>query len=475
MFGQGFPKRLTCLPFVPSLARRVFVALLMAFVIVSIALIVKDLISFRGQFRDRTGWLVTAGSALALSLGDISDSEEAVRAVRIVEKQFSLSSEIDAINGSDDMPPFVFQLGKPAGEILYETVPNGRKPVGQEGEVIVVNLRGVDYCVYASNTERWIVRLGVKNFSPVLVTKLMLVQLFPSLLLAFPLIMIPLWLAVRRGLRPLDLLSEKLAARGENDLSPLAIDTRYAELEKVSSAIENLLMRLRGKIDNERRFIQDAAHELRTPMAVISAQAHVLVHEPSPEGQARARSALDEAIRRASHLSAQLLSLASLDHNALLRRERIDVVALLQELLAQMAPMALARQIDLSLVVPDRLDLEINRVAFISIVHNLLDNALRYGNDHGRIVVSLTSDETQGVMRVADDGPGIELSERERVFDRFYRGKAHKLPGTGLGLAIVEKAVLAMGASIRLDDGLSHTGIAFVVSFPRTTGLSTSS
>lgn len=119
--------------------------------------------------------------------------------------------------------------------------------------------------------------------------------------------------------------------------------------------------------------------------------------------------------------------------------------------------------------------MELNRVAFISIVHNLLDNALRYGNDRGRGIVTLTSDARDDVLRVADDGPGIEAAERKRVFERFYRGKGHDATGSGLGLAIVGKAVRTMGATIHLEDGLDGKGGAFVVKFPRTAVLLPSS
>ena len=115
----------------------------------------------------------------------------------------------------------------------------------------------------------------------------------------------------------------------------------------------------------------------------------------------------------------------------------------------------------------DVLHLELNRVAFISIVHNLLDNALRYGNDRGRVVVTLTADPQAGTLRVADDGPGIGADDRERIFERFYRCKGHEATGTGLGLAIVGKAVHAMGAAIHLEDGVDRRGVAFVIRFPR--------
>lgn len=453
--------------FSPSLVRRVFVALLLAFLLVAAMLAARDLYRFNDEMNGRAGWLSKSGQIFARSLHAIGDRAEAISATRVAEALFVASFEESDVRDEGGLPQVFFQLGTPSGEILYETIPHGTLLPGSNGEMSMTRLRGRDYWVFASTDERWSVRMGFLDLRKGMLLWLSLRELLAPLLLSFPLILIPLWLAVRRGLRPLDELSQRLVARSDDDLSPLAIDMRYAELEQVTTAIENLLMRLRRKIDNERVFIQDAAHELRTPMAVISAQAHVLVHAPSGKDQARAQLALDEAIRRASHLSAQLLSLASLDHRGVLDRQSVEVAGLLQELLAQMAPVALARQIDLSLEAPDRLCLELNRVAFISIVHNLLDNALRYGNDRGRVIVTLISDSRESVLRVADDGPGIGADEREQVFERFYRGRGHDATGTGLGLAIVGRAVHAMGAAIHLEDGLDRAGVAFVIRFPK--------
>lgn len=167
-------------------------------------------------------------------------------------------------------------------EILYETVPYGMLMPVANGEVTLNRLRGRDYWVFASADGRWNIRIGILEYGKSMLLAQSLRELFPQLMLSFPLVLIPLWLAVRRGLRPLDELSQELAARSDDDLSTLSIDMRYAELEQVTTAIDKLLARLRQKTDNERAFIQDAAHELRTPMTVISTQVHA-----GPRAQSR--------------------------------------------------------------------------------------------------------------------------------------------------------------------------------------------
>ena len=447
--------------FSPSLTRRVFFALIGAFLLVAGVLVLKDVYDFNA-YMGGDGY-VKEGQHLIVLLQGITEHDEAIRTVKAVELLFNKSLKENKFLDETDPKYMFFQLAKPSGEILYETTPSGVLLQGKNNQVTKSNIQGQDYWLYSSDSERWVVRQARPQVSKMRFFRLSLLGLIPQLLLSFPFVFIPLWLAIRQGLQPLSRLSEKLAARGEDDLSPLAVDTKYAELDQVTKAIENMLVRLRSKIENERVFIQDAAHELRTPLAVISAQAHVLLHASGSKNRELAEFSLCEAIQRASHLSAQLLSLASLDNGGVLERQSVDIAVLLQELLAHMAQAAFARQIDLALEAPDHLCHYLNKAAFVSIVQNLLDNALRYGNNGGNVVVSLIEETEAIVLRVADDGPGIDPHERERVFERFYRGKGHDATGTGLGLAIVRKVVRVMGGTIFIEDGLDSKGVSFVI------------
>jgi signal transduction histidine kinase len=460
--------------FSPSLSRRVFFALIVAFLLAGSVLAVKGLYLFNQEIWSDTGGPAKATRALAVSLQDVSERNEAIQMVRGVEGQFNESLRDSRLFTTTE-PRVFFQLGTSSGELLYETSPTGRLLPGDDQKVTRAGIDGHEFWVFSSSGERWLLRLAVPVFGDAPVLGALMRDLVPELLVAFPFVLIPLWLAIRRGLQPLSRLSEVLAARQDDDLSPLAIDMKYAELDQITIAIDNLLARLRKKIDREREFIQDAAHELRTPMAVISAQGHVLANARDSESRTQAESTLRESIRRASHLSEQLLSLASLEQSRLLEKVPLDIVALLQDVLAQMAPVAIERGIDLALESPDRVVLPMNRVAFHSIVRNLVDNALRYGPPGGHVVVTLTKDK-QGdgqedrqkiVLRVADDGPGIPAGERDQVFERFYRGKGNDATGTGLGLAIVGKAVHAMGGVIRVENGIDNRGVAFAATFSK--------
>jgi len=451
--------------FYPSLARRVFFALIAAFMLTGLVLTGKAAAPFFiGQFSG--GESPDFGRVLLASLNAVSDNNEAIQATRAMENLTNTSIMESKLTSKTDPARFFFQLKSPSGELLYESQPSGQLLADNNNSPVPkINLRGSDYQVHSLASERWKLRIGIPSFSMGRIFSAIIRDLVPDLLLSFPLVLLPVWIAIRRGLKPLSNLSECLAARRDDDLSPLNITMKYAEMERVTNALDSLLARLRSKLDHERAFIQDAAHELRTPMAVVSAQGHVLARADSEESRAQAEVALREAIRRASHLSEQLLSLASLDQSRTLEMSPIDLAAALQNTLAELAPAAIERHIDLSLDAPENLVLPMNYVAFYSVVKNLVDNAVRYGNEGGRIVVTLHRGKEWVKLRVADDGPGIAPQDRERVFERFYRGTDSDATGTGLGLAIVIKAVHSMGGTIHAEDGLDNSGVAFVVAF----------
>jgi signal transduction histidine kinase len=335
----------------------------------------------------------------------------------------------------------------------------------RSGPLALPAASGRQYWLYASEDAHWSLRIAEPKLPDLPIALLIVKALLPDLLLSFPLVFLPVWFAVYRGLHPLRQLARILHARNPDDLSPLQVDLRYRELRPLLDAFDGLLSRLKQKVLQERAFVQDAAHELRTPMAVIGAQAHMLALAESSAERQDAKLALDRAIARASHLSQQLLSLASLERGTLEAEVETNLSDLVQDILAQFAPAAIARDFDLALEAPEQLIWRIKIESFQSILHNLIDNAIRYGRTGGQIVVRLEETAERIQLSVSDDGPGIAPAEHGRVFDRFYRGEGQDAPGTGLGLAIVKKAVSNLGGHICLGAGLQGRGVSFIVVF----------
>jgi two-component system, OmpR family, sensor histidine kinase QseC len=318
--------------------------------------------------------------------------------------------------------------------------------------------------VFELDTPRWSVLWGrTIGYVPYLM-RLLSNDVLYYITIAFPFILLPAWLAVSHGLRPLRRLSQAITARGAADLAPVGVEARHAELQPLVTALDDLLMRLRDKVESEQLFVANAAHELRTPLAVITAQAHTLVKAGTATEQLEAESRLNSAIERASHLIHQLLAVARLQMERSTQLSTVDVALLTQQELANFVPAALERNIDMSLSAPDKLLFVLEAHIFRSILQNLTDNAIRYGREGGNVAVELQLRDGTLLLRVADDGPGIPVTERERMFERFYRGTGRSdARGSGLGLTIVEQAATRLNGRVEIRSGLDGHGCSFVV------------
>ena len=449
--------------FRPSIARRLVIALLLAFMLAGAVLTTDSYLEFR-KYETHNADLKNIFHAFRELLTQVSKPEEAVRVIVNAEGLTNAMRN----DPSYPMGNCLWQLYDSRGRLLYASkgLSSAAPLPTRRDDRILILVAGKPYWSFAARAGAWQVRMAAPKVSNTMAIGWVSEALIPSLLLAFPLVLLPVWFGVSRGLRPLRRLKEHLAQRAPDDLSPVGIDMRYPELAQVTIAFDGLLAKLRQRMERERAFVQDAAHELRTPMAVISAQAHVLARAADVEDRRSAEAALDSAIARTSHLTRQLLALAALDHSDTKAAAPLDIAALIQQMLAQMANSAITRRIELSLDAPERLMLAIRQPTLQSIVQNLLDNAFKYGREGGRVTVRLEKLRAWVELEVADDGPGIAPEDRAHVFERFYRGKGHDAPGTGLGLAICHEAVLALGGSLILKEGLDGRGVSFVVRLP---------
>lgn len=280
-----------------------------------------------------------------------------------------------------------------------------------------------------------------------------------QLALALPVLLLPIWLAVRTGLRPLRRLSQKLAARSPGDLSPLGVRLPHSELAPVVRELDGTLQRLNELLQRERAFLADSAHELRTPLALISAQVDALLYETDPKERDLAAQRLAGGIGRCTRLVNQLLALARLEAYGVPADERVDLADVARDSLALHAVEAETRGVDIAYIGPDSLPIAGTVAVIEDALGNLVANAVRHGNSPGRVEVRIERTATDVLLSVADDGPGIPIEERGRVFDRFVRGRAAGGTGSGLGLAIVASAARKLDARIELGEGIDGRGL----------------
>ncbi|MES2017324.1 MAG: ATP-binding protein [Pseudomonadota bacterium] len=447
----------------PSLVRRVTLVLLMAFVLVWVVLM--SYLYYRVTTRDINDSERAAWSAELLELV----ARYPDRAAMTVAAQVLSDRTNNKNRQNRGMGPFLMQVSASDGSLLYLS-PQARGQSLDTGAVPIANLRinGMRYRAYRSQTAQ----LRMTIAEPVYELPWLLARMSDDLtifvVIALPVVLLPMWFALARGLRPLRRLSASIASRGPDDLRPLEVVTNYAELLPLTDALERLLAQLRAKMEREHAFVADAAHELRTPMAVIAAQAHVLVKAEGAQQRVDAEHKLDHAIGRASHLIGQLLELAHVDSDDQRSMAMRDVAELTRHELALLAPSAMARGLDLSLDAPDALMHPLEAHAFQSILQNLVVNAIRYVQQGGSVTVGLGVVNSVLTLTVADNGPGIAQELRELVFERFYRGQAHDVHGSGLGLAIVRQACARLGGSVALAGGPNGAGCSFVVTLPAT-------
>jgi len=433
---------------------------LLAFTLFAVLVLVQDQLDIQQQMADAPG-VRNLGQQIAAGLNDVDDAAQAVRMVA------GLAGYSNAGRRRVAMLPgeLLFQLYDASGQRLYasaEAAPIASVGVGEQ------RLQGRRHWTYRTDGPRWSVRIAEPAISSTDLLGFSSWELAKVLLWGFPLMLLPLWLAVHTGLAPLRRFARRIDGLDATQrIEPLGVDLRYGELRPLGRAFDALLARLRDRQAREQAFVHDAAHELRTPLAVVAAQAHVLVNARDAKSRAAASMALRDAVARSAHLSQQLLDLATLDGTEAGVPEALDLAALTARLLAAQSGLARERDVALSLQAPDHLRASVDRRAFESVLQNLLDNALRYVPAGSCIEVSLQADARHGLrLAVADDGPGIAAADREQVFERFWRGTGHDLPGTGLGLAIVRQAARRLGGSVQLGEGLGGRGARFELRLP---------
>lgn len=275
---------------------------------------------------------------------------------------------------------------------------------------------------------------------------------------------------VRKMFRPIAALSKEIDQRAEEELHPVEDRHLPVEVRPFAVAINRLLARVSQTMESQRRFVADAAHELRSPLTALSLQAERLA-EAEMSGLARERlTVLRQGIERGRSLLDQLLTLAKAQSATDLPKSPVSVQGIYRRVLEDLMPLAEAKRIDIGVEGAEDAQVWVSELDMIAVVKNLVDNAIRYTPKGGRVDLSVGKAEGHAVLRIQDNGPGIPLAEQDRVFDPFYRTLGSGQLGSGLGLSIVRTIANRIGAEIRLDfaDQTRQTGLSVVVIIPIT-------
>ncbi len=356
------------------------------------------------------------------------------------------------LEGTAIAPPARIAPGASAAETLYD------------GELNRTPVRIVQMAVAAGA----LVRIAeTKNKRNELAREILASVVLPQMLLIL-IVSVLVWVGVVRGLSPLEHVRQAVAARSPRDWSPVVVAGVPGEVQPLLQSINELLASLDGALTLQSRFIDDAAHQLKTPMAVLETQLELAMRESDPAQMRLSLEKVQAGLARLSRVVNQILSLARNEPEAARRvnMAQVDLNALTLDVSTNWVSQALKKHIDLGFEGCDTpVFIEGNAMRLRELCDNLIDNAIRYSRDGGRVTVRVTTAPYPG-LSVSDDSPSIPMHERERVFERFHRLLGNTADGSGLGLAIVKEIAHLHGGEVKLIDDPDGVGHTFSVTFP---------
>ncbi len=414
-------------------------------------------------------------------LDDLLDGHLAQAAALLVLRQ---ADGIDAADGDDariaaaptkhhDEPKVAFQVWR--GRTLLARSANA--PATPMAAIrrgfATTRIDGERWRVFAAEgRERGVqVYVGEELDSRKSILEHLVAALLKPLLVALPLMALLLWWAVRRGLLPLRRLGRAIAEREPSALQPISAESAGeplpGEIAPLVAALNQLFERIAALLESERRFTADAAHELRTPIAAIRAQAQVAQGALGDDAaRAQALAATLAGCDRATRLVEQLLTLARLESAATASREVVDLAAIAREVLAELAPAALAQRQTIELEAEGGAwPVRGSATLLAVLLRNLADNALRYSGEGARLRVTLSREGARTVLSVEDSGPGLSDEQRARLGERFFRVLGTQAPGSGLGWSIVRRIAGVHGAEVSTGRSAALGGLVVRVRF----------
>jgi len=422
------------------------------------------------SLRRRVLWLVLAMIALVSILQATSAYRSALfEADRMFD--YHLQEVARSVHGGLPFQPgddveFSVRIWSPDGTELYRS---GARQMPSQAVLGFSDamVDGTRYRIYSLRTSEHTIQIAQDLDARTGRARALAWRAILPIVLLSPLLMLAVWWLIESALSPVQRVRKQVAARPANDLSPLPLKALPEEVLPLVTEINLLFERLQHARAAQQQFIADAAHELRSPLTALKLQAQALRKTTDEDARQAALERLNEGMERAIELSGQLLSLAREDAgDAMPQTASVNLEEVAREAVSEVLPQAQARNIDVGLEPGASIAVQGQRHALHVLLRNLLDNAIKYTPPSGRVDIHIERREDEARLVVEDSGPGIAESERDRVFDRFYRVPGTDAPGSGLGLAIVKTIADRHRARVELSRSDRLGGLRVTVGFP---------
>lgn len=422
--------------------------------------------------------LLQSSLAFETLIGSDIQERDMTRLQTQINKIPMLASHLfrNGIHGLDDrryLNSFQFQVWRDDGKLLLHSANAPKLPLsdGTPGfsDKFINEHQWRVYTIYNAKLGLNIVvaeRYDIRNE----LVRRIAIDDFYIMLWTYPFSGLLIWIIIGRGLDSLRRVAREVAYRDPSNLDPVNAETVPMEIKPLVDELNKLFLRLQEALEREKRFAGDAAHELRTPLAALRAQAQLALKAEDEQERLATLKNVIACVDRSTHVVQQLLTLSRLvpEATSIDDTHPTDLNKLAAEVIAQLVPQALNKNIEIDLDAADKPAMvKANATALSILMRNLIDNAIRYTPENGEVHTSVKIVGEKVILKVADTGPGIPPELRARVFERFFRVLGNKTTGSGLGLAIVQQIARLHNAEVKLGSPSSGIGLEIEVTFKK--------
>jgi two-component system OmpR family sensor kinase len=378
------------------------------------------------------------------------------------------SAAVSGLGDGDENFEFVVQVWTIDGQRIFESAAQAALPQRAVLGFSNVRARGTTYRVFSLQSRTLVIQVAQDMAARRHMAGTLALRTVGPIALAAPLLMLVVWWVVSRSLAPVARVRGQVAARQADDLSPVSESGLPEEVRPLVHELNLLFERVRHAFEAQKHFVADAAHELRSPLAALKLQVQSLKRAPDEATRELAVNRLAAGIERATRLVEQMLALARQEASTAAGTppEAVELQEVARLALSDAIAAAQARRIDIGIASAHAARVKGRPEALRTLLRNLLDNAVKYTPEGGRVDIRIAQQAGSAELVVEDSGPGLPADERERVLDRFYRAGEPQAPGSGLGLAIVKSIADQHGATLDIGRSDSLGGLRVRLLFP---------